>query len=129
MDSGLDLDHFIERDGVRFAGMHLIVDLWGAHDIDSLEIVEQALIEAADRAGATVLHTHLHHFVPNGGVSGVLVLAESHISIHTWPEAGYAALDMFMCGDSDPHAGLPVLREAFRPQRMDVTEHRRGVLA
>ena len=75
--------------------------------------------------GATLLHIHLHHFQPNG-VSGVAVLAESHISIHTWPDAGYAALDVFMCGKANPDACIPVLREAFKAKRVEVNEILRG---
>ena len=78
-----------------------------------------------DAARATLLHIHLHHFQPNG-VSGVAVLAESHISIHTWPEVGYAALDVFMCGKAEPDACIPVLREAFTAQRVGVNELLRG---
>ncbi len=77
-------------------------------------------------AGATLLHIHLHHFTPNGGVSGVAVLAESHISIHTWPERDYAALDVFMCGDSQPEKAIPVLERAFEPDTVEVGEHLRG---
>ena len=120
-------DYFIERDGVRFAGTHLIVDLWGARHLDDLAAAERALRDAAEAAGATLLHVHLHHFTPNGGISGVAVLAESHISLHTWPERGYAALDIFMCGACDPARAIPVLRAAFAPERLVVEEHRRGV--
>ena len=83
-------DYFIERDGKRFAGTHLILDLWGASRLDEIDHIEEALREAVTEAGATLLHIHLHHFTPYGGVSGVAVLAESHISIHTWPEEGMA---------------------------------------
>ncbi|MEZ5765676.1 MAG: adenosylmethionine decarboxylase [Xanthobacteraceae bacterium] len=55
-------------------------------------------------------------------------MAESHISIHTWPERAYAAVDVFMCGDAEPYKAVEVLREAFQPRRMTVSEHRRGVL-
>jgi S-adenosylmethionine decarboxylase len=119
-------DYFVERDGQRFAGTHLIVDLWGARNLDDLGRVETALRDAATAAGATLLHIHLHHFTPNGGISGVAVLAESHISIHTWPEREYAALDVFMCGDCDPHRSVPVLRDAFAPADITVEELRRG---
>jgi len=122
------LDHFIERDGVRFAGMHLLVDLWGGEGLDDLDRTERALMDAVRAAGATLLHTHLHHFSPNGGISGVLVLAESHISIHTWPERGYAALDIFMCGEADPYRTIPVLRAAFRPDTVTLTENKRGLI-
>jgi S-adenosylmethionine decarboxylase len=121
-----DKDYFIIRDGVRYAGTHLIVDVYGADRLDELEHVETALRKAVDAAGATLLHIHLHHFTPNGGISGVAVLAESHISIHTWPECGYAALDVFMCGETNPHATIEILREAFSPERIAVEEHMRG---
>ncbi len=121
-------DYFIERNGVRYAGMHLLIDLWGASNLDNIEIVENALLKSAEVSGATVLHTHLHHFSPNGGISGVVVLSESHISIHTWPERGYAALDVFMCGDCDPHKSIPVLRQAFSPTNVVLGEQKRGLV-
>lgn len=121
-------DHFIERDGVRFAGSHLIVDFFGAEGLDDLERMESGLRRAVEAAGATLLHIHLHHFTPNGGISGVAVLAESHISVHTWPECDYAAFDIFMCGDARPERGAEVLAETFRPARTEVVEHRRGVI-
>lgn len=119
-------DFFIVRDGVRYAGTHLIIDVYGGHRLDDLEHVEVALRDAVDAAGATLLHIHLHHFTPNGGISGVAVLAESHISIHTWPECGYAALDVFMCGEAAPHETIEILRSAFSPERIAVEEHMRG---
>lgn len=119
-------DHFVVRNGVRCAGVHLIIDLYDAERLDDLDHVERALRDCVDAAGATLLHIHLHHFEPNGGVSGVAVLAESHISIHSWPENGYAALDVFMCGNARPEACVPVLREAFRPERIAVSEILRG---
>lgn len=121
-----DKDYFMVREGVRYAGVHLIIDIYGASHLDNLEHVESALREAVTAAKATLLHIHLHHFTPNGGISGVAVLAESHISIHTWPECGYAALDVFMCGDSAPHETIEVLRSAFSPERIAVEEHLRG---
>ncbi|MBM3516465.1 MAG: adenosylmethionine decarboxylase [Alphaproteobacteria bacterium] len=119
-------DFFQERDGIRYAGTHLIVDLMGAVRLDDITHVERALRAAVEVTGATLLHLYLHHFTPNLGVSGVAVLAESHISVHTWPEAGYAALDVFMCGRTDPHKAIAVLEAAFRPRRLVVTEHLRG---
>ena len=119
-------DYFIERDGARYAGTHLIVDLWGAERLDELAHVEATLRDAVTAAKATLLHIHLHHFTPNQGISGVAVLAESHISIHTWPENGYAALDVFMCGGAEPQATIEVLRQAFKPDRLAVEEILRG---
>ena len=119
-------DYFCERNGVRYAGTHLIVDLVKAERLDDLAHIEATLRRCVEVAGATLLHIHLHHFTPNGGVSGVAVLAESHISIHSWPEHGYAALDIFMCGETRPHEAIEVIRESFRPERVVVTEHLRG---
>jgi S-adenosylmethionine decarboxylase len=118
-------DHFALRNGVRCAGVHLIVDLHGAERLDDIDHIEATLRHCVEAARATLLHIHLHHFQPSG-VSGVAVLAESHISIHTWPEAGYAALDVFMCGTADPDKCIPVLREAFSAKRVDVNELLRG---
>jgi S-adenosylmethionine decarboxylase len=118
-------DHFAVRNGVRCAGVHLIVDLHEAQGLDDIDLIEATLRRCVDAARATLLHIHLHHFSPNG-VSGVAVLAESHISIHTWPDAGYAALDVFMCGNANPDACIPVLREAFKAKRVEVNELLRG---
>ncbi len=120
-------DFLIERDGLRYAGTHLLIDLWGASRLDDLALAEATLREAVDAVGATLLHLHVHHFTPNDGVSGVAVLAESHISVHTWPEAGYAALDIFVCGECDPYAAIPVLCRAWRPEEVRLGEHKRGV--
>ncbi len=118
-------NHFAVRKGVRCAGVHLIIDLHGAERLDDIDHIETTLRRCVEAARATLLHIHLHHFQPNG-VSGVAVLAESHISIHTWPDAGYAALDVFMCGVADPDACIPVLREAFAAKRVGVNEILRG---
>jgi S-adenosylmethionine decarboxylase len=118
-------DHFAIRNGVRCAGVHLIVDLHGAKRLNDIEHIEATLRRCVEAASATLLHIHLHHFQPSG-VSGVAVLAESHISIHTWPEQGYAALDVFMCGSADPDKCIPVLREAFSAKRVGVNELLRG---
>ena len=120
------LDHFICKDGEIFAGTHLIIDIWGAKDLDCLERMEAAMRACVEEFNATLLHIHLHHFTPNGGISGVAVLAESHISVHTWPEKDYAAFDVFMCGDSNPHRAVEILERYFRPSRSEVVEERRG---
>jgi len=121
-------DHFITKNGLSYAGSHLIIDLWEAKGLDERERIETALIDAVQAAGATLLHIHLHKFEDGGGISGVAVLAESHISVHTWPEKGYAAFDVFMCGDAQPRKALDVFKKAFEPGRIVVGEHKRGVL-
>ncbi|AFX99344.1 S-adenosylmethionine decarboxylase proenzyme [Candidatus Endolissoclinum faulkneri L2] len=122
-------DHFIKRDGLTFAGVHLIIDLWGASRINDIEHIEIALKQCVKEAGATLLNIHLHHFAPNGGVSGVAVLAESHISVHTWPECKYAAFDIFMCGEAQPYKSVDVLKMAFKPDIINIGDHRRGIVA
>ncbi len=120
-------DYFVNRDGQRYAGTHLLIDLWGAERLDDLAHAEATLRAAVRAVGATLLDIRVHHFTPNNGVSGIAVLAESHISIHTWPERGYAALDIFVCGACDPYAAIPVLRQAWRPEEVVISEHRRGL--
>ena len=119
-------DHFATRNGVHCAGVHLIIDLHGADRLDDIDHIEATLRRCVEAARATLLHIHLHHFQPSGGVSGVAVLAESHISVHTWPEVGYAAFDVFMCGSAEPDKCIPVLREAFAAQHVGVSELLRG---
>jgi S-adenosylmethionine decarboxylase len=122
-------DHFVERNGVKFAGTHLLIELWGARNLGDMSLTDQMLRDATVASGATLLHIHLHHFGQNAGLSGVAVLAESHISIHTWPERGYAALDIFMCGSCDPYKAIPVIRRAFEPGVVQLSEQKRGVIA
>ena len=121
-------DYFVQKDGLRFAGTHLLLDLWNAENLCDPDLINSALREAAEAAGATILHSHFHHFSPNGGVSGVIVLAESHISIHTWPERAFAAIDIFMCGACDPYRSIPTLKAAFNPGSIQLSEQRRGLV-
>ena len=125
-DTDKPLDFFSKSDGFSYAGRHFLIDCWNASGCNNIALIEQALRDAVLATGATLLHIHLHHFTPNGGVSGVAVLAESHISIHTWPERNYAALDIFMCGDTEPEKAVPVFSSAFGTQAIEVTEHFRG---
>jgi len=119
-------DHFILREDIEYAGIHLLLDLWEARYLDDIKRIEKAMRQCVETCGATLLHLHLHHFSSSGGVSGVAVLAESHISVHTWPERDYAAFDIFMCGDAQPENAIPVLKRAFYPGRMEVKDVLRG---
>ncbi len=125
-DNNEQLDHFITRDGKQFAGSHIIIDLHGAQNLTNRELMEQAFLKCVEECGATLLHIHLHTFLPSGGISGVAVLAESHISVHTWPERNYAAFDVFMCGDAQPMKAVQILKEAFSAERAEVNELLRG---
>lgn len=125
-DESKPRDLFVQADGFAFAGRHLLFDCWNASNLDNVGLVEKALNEAVSASGSNVVHMHLHHTAPDGGVTGVAVLPESHISIHTWPERNYAAIDVFMCGDTRPERALPIFKEAFHTQNIEVSEHMRG---
>ncbi len=120
-----DTVHLTNQNGETYAGTHLIIDLHNAQNLDDAARVERALRDAARATGATLLHLHTHRFSPQG-VTGVAILAESHIACHTWPEIGYAAFDIFMCGATTPHAAIPVLEAEFIPERVEVRELHRG---
>ena len=92
------------------------------------DAIDALLRKAATCAGAAILHSHFHAFGPGMGVTGVLLLAESHISIHTWPEHGFAAADIFMCGDARPQLALEVIEAAFEPGTRSVQTIARGQL-
>ena len=118
-------DHFIRRDGSVFAGTHLIIEVVNGHGLDNESRIQQAFRDCVDVCGATLLHIHTHKFSPQG-VSGVAVLAESHISVHTWPEIGYGAFDVFMCGEARPWLAVDVLKAAFGTTDVRVRELLRG---
>jgi len=106
-------------------GKHLLIDFWQTRTL-SPAAIEDAMRRAAAACGATVLHVLLHEFGDSAGITGVAILAESHISIHTWPELDYVALDVFVCGGCDAVLALDILRETFAPGRTKVDEVLRG---
>jgi S-adenosylmethionine decarboxylase len=100
-----------------YDGRHLIAELHGCRGLADIGLVETALTDAAAAAGATLLEIRLHGFGEGQGVTGVALLAESHISIHTWPEHGYAAVDIFLCAPRhDLEAALAVIAGALGAQ-------------
>jgi len=119
-------DCFNERDGVRCAGTHLIIDLFGAERLDDLSHINDTLKRCVEVAGATLLHIHLHHLTANGGVSGVAVLAEGHVNVYCRPRVHYAAFDLFMDGEAKPHRAVKVVKRAFGARRTVVKEHLRA---
>jgi S-adenosylmethionine decarboxylase len=110
-------------------GRHVIIELWGCSDvINDAGQVEIAMRKAVDAANATLLNLFVHEFSPQG-VTGVAVLAESHLSIHTWPEFGYVAADVFTCGSTTrPEAAAELLKTAFEADSADICELPRGVM-
>jgi S-adenosylmethionine decarboxylase len=109
-------------------GYHVLADL---HGIDPSALrdaaaLEALLVDAARLAGATVLSASFRHFGGEHGVTGVVLLAESHVTIHTWPELGFAALDAFMCGQARPHDAIDHIACALRATRVELHSQRRG---
>ena len=110
------------------AGIHVLADLSGidAEKLCSCEALERLLRAAAEAANAHVLHSHFHGFGEGQGVTGVVLLAESHISIHTWPECGFAAADIFMCGNAQPELALTIIETALAPGSSQINTVRRA---
>ncbi|MEK7713984.1 MAG: adenosylmethionine decarboxylase [candidate division NC10 bacterium] len=115
--------------GLNALGRHLLIELFDCDPdvINNLEAVKGALVEAARRAQATIVDVVFHEFNPFG-ISGVVVIAESHLSIHTWPEYRYAAVDIFSCGDVlQPEVAASYLVEQFAAERTSIVEMQRGL--
>lgn len=110
-------------------GQHVIADYFGADRLIDCKPAAVMLQEAAETAKATVLDIKLHDFGERAGFTGVALLAESHISLHTWPERSYVAVDIFMCGDADPMLSLGVIKKYFAPEHEQVQVLKRGTLA
>jgi spermidine synthase len=111
-------------------GNHILVEFSGCQPeiMNDVSCIENAMVEAAETAGATVINSTFHHFSPYG-VSGVVVIQESHLAIHTWPEYGYAAVDLFTCGDQvDPWVSFDFLKTAFKAKNYSAIEMKRGAL-
>ncbi len=118
-------DHFIRRDGRPYAGTQLVIEVVNGTGLGDEALIRQAFRDCVAAAGATLLHIHTHRFSPQG-ISGVAILSESHIAVHTWPEIGYGAFDVFMCGDARPWRTVDVLKAAFATDDVRVTELLRG---
>jgi len=115
---------------LKTLGQALTVEFYDCNRdlLDNVETVEQLLKEAAIEAKATIVNSVFHRFNPFG-VSGVVVIAESHLAIHTWPEYGYAAIDIFTCGTTvDPWVACHYLKEKFQAGHYEAQETRRGLL-
>lgn len=121
-------EYCYEEGDVKYAGVHLLIELWTEHFLTDPNRIREIIIKAINACGATMLSIDLHEFSPNGGISGVAILQESHLSIHTWPEYSYAAVDIFVCGTVNPHLAVPVLKNEFMTERIDVQEIKRGML-
>ena len=113
---------------MKSVGRHLVLELWGCQNLNSTSAVESALLQIVDALKLNLLSMNVHPFSPIG-VTGVAIVSESHVVIHTWPELGYAAVDVFTCGEQrNPEDAVPVLREYFAPERVQVMEMTRGLI-
>ncbi|HAA89503.1 MAG: S-adenosylmethionine decarboxylase proenzyme [Thermoanaerobacterales bacterium 50_218] len=115
---------------INSLGRHILAEFYGcAFDrLNDVEKVKQYMVEAALVAGAEIRESVFHKFSPQG-VSGVVVISESHLAIHTWPELGYAAVDVFTCGEKvDPWDACKYLVEKFEAAHMTATEVKRGIV-
>ena len=113
---------------MKSVGRHLVMELWDCQNLNSPEIVERALLDIVEALNLTLLSLNVHPFSPIG-VTGVAIVSESHVVIHTWPELGYTAVDVFTCGEQrNPEDAVPVLREHFAPERIQVMEMTRGLV-
>ena len=115
---------------MKTLGTQRIIELYDCENstLERVPWVERALLDAADQAGTRIVSYSFHQFLPYG-VSGVVVIEESHLTIHTWPEHGYAAVDFFFCSDDvDADAAIEVLRNRFRPAKIESRELHRGDL-
>jgi S-adenosylmethionine decarboxylase len=115
---------------VHTVGRHLLAEYYDCDPrvLDDERRVQRAIRAATRAAGATVVAEAYHHFAPHG-VSASILIAESHLSLHTWPEAGYAAADLFTCGELDPTPGVAVLATALGARRVRTVEIVRGLPA
>jgi len=116
--------------GMKTLGRHLVVEMYGVQStlLHDLSLAKRVLRESIEACKATFMGEHYTVFAA-GGISGIVVIAESHISIHTWPEHGYAAVDIFTCGDQvDPWSAYEVFIKYYSPSKVNVTEIKRGIV-
>lgn len=110
----------------RFLGQHIIAEFWGTEIEEDMRKIEEILNKAAKETNSTPLKVISHKFEPRG-FSAVILLAESHIALHYWPEYKYLAVDIFTCGkDADPQKGLKYLMGVFQPKRVQIKRTKRG---
>ena len=113
---------------MKGVGTHLVLELWGCTNLNAPSVVEQALRDVVAATKVHLLDLKVYPFSPQG-VTGVAIVSESHIMIHTWPEHGYAAVDVFTCGEErDLTGAIEAMREHFTPERVQMMHIVRGIL-
>lgn len=121
---------FFNQDGKIHLGQHVLAEFFECDPniLNNIDKVEKYMVDAALECGATIVQKCFHMFNPHG-VSGVVIISESHLAIHTWPELGYAAVDLFTCGDKcDPKVAYEFLKKKFNSGNANFTELKRGML-
>lgn len=107
-------------------GTHIVADFWFGESIEKVETLKKLLLKAAKEANNTPLKVSIHKFSPRG-ITGVLLLSESHITFHTWPEIGYVAIDIFTCGKrAKPQKALQFFRKILKPKYLSIKTLKRG---
>ena len=110
----------------QYLGRHIVAEFWRVEIEEDMKKIEEVLIEAAKKAGATPIKVVSYKFLPYG-FSAMMLLAESHIALHYWPEKKYLAVDIFACGkNADPQKALDYLKEKFKPQKVEMQKINRG---
>lgn len=109
-------------------GRHVIAELWGCNleKLNDMETIEQTFVDAALKSGAEIREVAFHKFAPQG-VSGVVIISESHLTIHSFPEHGYASIDVYTCGDLDPNIAANYIAEALEAEIQEKIEMPRGM--
>lgn len=113
---------------MKKVGTHLVVEAWQTpkNVLNDAETIRAALVEAVAAGGATLLNLCVHQFSPHG-ITATATLSESHIAIHTWPEYGYFAADLFFCGKGNPHQAMKVLQNILGAKQITMQELDRGL--
>lgn len=119
--------HWVEKNNEKYAGLHLLAEFWGGKSIENIDEIKNILTQSANVAECAALEFAAHQFEPQG-ITAFVILEESHLSIHTWPEEKYMAIDIFTCGDkAKPKKALNYLKKQFQPTRVDLQEIKRGI--
>ena len=111
---------FVQEGNHCRAGIHILIDVWSDERLGNLAFIKHVLTKAAIATGATILDYNFHSFgkEENEGVTGIILLAESHISCHTWPEKNFAAFDIFTCGNCNPENAVAVINKYLQPEKL-----------
>lgn len=122
-------NHLLTDGNDVFAGRHVIFDVYGSPYCKDIKYVQQAMIEGVLEVGATIIDTNFHSFGDNYGFTGVIVLSESHASVHTWPEVQLMTFDIYMCGTCNPVKAMEVILSKLHHKRCEIVHLKRGVVS